>query len=68
MGEVPEIATFKNPFEETKKEDEIKGEKPEEYWQEDKFLYTNDFGEGLNGKKQPAIFVFNLKENSLDRL
>jgi acylaminoacyl-peptidase len=68
VGEVPEVATFKNPFEETKKEEESKGEKPEENWQEDKFLYINDFGEGLNGKKQPAIFVFNLIENSLERL
>jgi hypothetical protein len=68
IGEVPEVANYKNPFEEMKKEEESKADKPEEHWQEDKFLYTNDFGEALVGKKNPAIFVFNLGDNSLERL
>jgi hypothetical protein len=72
VGEVPEIAAYKNPFEEVKKEEkkeeESKADKPEEHWQEDKFLYANDFGEALVGKKNPAIFVFNLVDSSLERL
>lgn len=79
IAEVPEIASYKNPFEETKKPDPEKEESKdgseskkeeakEEYWQEDKFLYKNDFGEALTGKSLPAIFVFDLKANSLERL
>jgi Acylamino-acid-releasing enzyme, N-terminal domain len=74
IGEVPEIAAYKNPFEDQpKKEEESKDESKvdkagEEHWQDEKFLYTNDFGETLVGKKSPGVFVFNLKENTLSRL
>jgi hypothetical protein len=44
-------------------DEESKSAKPDEHWQEDKFLYNSDFGEGLAGKKQPTIFVFNLVKN-----
>ena len=69
IGEAPEIASYKNPFdiaveEESKKTDEDK--KDDEHWQEEKFLYKTDFGEMLVGKKGPAIFVFDLKENTLN--
>lgn len=72
IGEVPEIAAYKNPFEEQPKKEEeetkSKAEKPEEHWQDEKYLYTNDFGETLVGKKTPGVFVFNLKDNTLERL
>lgn len=73
IGEVPEVTNFKNPFDgpsvsQPATEEESKTAKPDEHWQEDKFLYSGDFGEGLVGKKQPAIFVFNLINNSLNRL
>jgi hypothetical protein len=72
VGEVPEITAYKNPFEETKKEEKKEekkdDEKPEEHWQDEKFIYNNDFGENLVGKKAPGIFVFNLKDNTLSQL
>ena len=74
IGEVPDVASYKNPFEQEAKKDaeeEKKGgdeEKKEEHWQEDKFLYTNEFGESLVGKKSPGVFVFDLRENTLERV
>jgi len=75
IGEVPEIEKFKNPFDLKKEEDkkdeenkaveEEKKEPEEEHWQDEKFLHKEDFGEMLVGKKSPAIFVFDIKENSL---
>jgi hypothetical protein len=62
IGETPEIATYKNPWDQPEKktdeseETKDKKEEKEEHWQEEKFLYENDFGEALVGKKNPALF------------
>jgi hypothetical protein len=42
--------------------------KEPEHWQEEKFDYKSDFGEGLVGKKQPSIFVFDLEKNTLEQV
>jgi hypothetical protein len=75
VGEVPEIANYKPFFkdpEEPKKEEEKKEKDdkaaPEEHWQDEKFLYKEDFGETLGGKVKPAIFIFNLEENKLQQV
>lgn len=78
IGETPEIATYKPWFkdeEEPKPEEEEKNndkdgekkpeEKKEEHWQDEKFLYEENFGEIMPSKKRPAIFVFDLKANKL---
>ena len=39
--------------------------KKEEHWQDEKFLYKENFGETLNKKGTPAIFIFDLTENKL---
>ena len=69
IGEIPEPAAYKNPWEnkkpeEEKKEEEKKEEeKKEEHFQDEKFLMNRDFGEMLVDKKSPAIFVFDLEKN-----
>jgi len=78
VGEVPDPAAFKNPFETDKKksEEEKKEEnkesenekEKEEKWQDDKFLHTREFGEQLVGKKSAGLFVFDLKETKLERV
>jgi len=78
IAEVPDIASFKNPFEpepkpakdaeETKTEHKAEEEKKEEHWQDEKFLYTNEFGEALLGKKSPGVFIFDLVSNTLERV
>lgn len=75
VAEIPEVATYK-PFykdEEKKKEtDENKDEdkkaddkkkKEPEHWQDEKFLYKENFGETLDSKSKPGIFIFDLVEN-----
>lgn len=77
IGEKPDIAAY-TPFfkdseepkpekkEEEKKQDgEKKEEKKEEHWQDEKFLYQENFGETCVAKKRPAIFVFDLDLNKL---
>ena len=73
IGEVPDPASFKNPWENKKAdEEEKKGEekkdedKKEEHWQDEKFIHNRDFGEMLVNKKNPAIFVFDLALNKLE--
>lgn len=77
IGERPDIAAFKPFFkdaeepkpekkEEDKKDEEKKEEeKKEEHWQDEKFLYQENFGETVVSKKKPAIFVFDLESNKL---
>jgi hypothetical protein len=76
IGEVPPVekynAYFKDPEEPKKSTEKTEGEenkeeeKKDEHWQEEKFLYKEDFGETLAAKSQPDIFVFDLDENKLE--
>ena len=81
VGENPEVANYKPFFkdpEEPKKEDKDKdkanaeekkasdAKKAKEHWQDDKFLYQENFGETLDSKKSPAIFIFDLEQNQLN--
>lgn len=74
VAEVAEIAAYKNPWDQEKPKEEVEKdekkdeEKKEEHWQEEKFLYTNDFGENLVGKKSPGVFVFDLETNKVERV
>ena len=78
VGEVPDPAAFKNPFEaEKKKSEEEKKEEnkesenekeKEEKWQDDKFLHTREFGEQLVGKKNSGLFVFDVNEAKFERV
>lgn len=67
IGEVPSPASYKNPWDLPSKPEEKK-EPTEEHWQEDKYLYKEDFGELMTPKKNPAIFVYNLDENTIKRI
>lgn len=83
IGEKPEPASYKNYWEdekeepkkdaeegksEEKKEEEKKEAKEEGPGQDSKYLYVDEFGETLTGKKRPTIFIFNLKENKLQEV
>jgi hypothetical protein len=77
IGEKPEVAKYKPFFkdeeekkEEAKKEDKKEdGKEPEkEFWQDEKFLLKEHFGETLAGKQNPAVFVFDLDSNKLSEL
>jgi hypothetical protein len=74
IGEQPEIANYKAFYRdlEDKKPEEKKDErdenKKEEHWQDEKFLYQEHFGETLNTKKRPAIYIFNLEDNKLNKV
>jgi hypothetical protein len=69
VGEVPENEKFKPYFrdpEEPKKEEEKTP--PEEHWQDEKYLLKENFGETLESKLNPAIFIFDIAENKLNRV
>ena len=73
IGEKPEVAKYKPFFkdEEEKKEEPKKedGKEPErEFWQDEKFLLKENFGETLAGKQNPAVFVFDLDSNKLSQV
>ena len=77
IGEKPEVSKYK-PFykdEEEKKEEKKDEEKKEddkekekEFWQDEKFLLKEHFGETLAAKQNPAVFVFDLESNKLNQL
>lgn len=75
MGELPEIAKydtyFKDPEEPKPEKEEKKDEdekKKDEHWQDEKFLYKENFGETLTKKQNPAIFIFDLVENKMSQV
>lgn len=73
VGEVPAPASYKNPWDLPEKKDEKKGddekeEQKEEHWQEDKFLYDEEFGELLVGKKTAGLFVYDLETNKIQKV
>jgi hypothetical protein len=61
IGEEPAVAAYKNPWDMPEKEEEGKA-KP---WQEEKYLYAEEFGELLVGKKTAALFVYDLTLNKV---
>jgi len=72
VGEVPAPTSYKNPWDLPEKKDDKKGDKEaekveenEEHWQEDKYLYDEEFGELLVGKKKAGLFVYNLQTNKI---
>lgn len=70
VGEKPDIAAFKPHFkdqEEEKKDDAPKESKPENH-QNEKFLYKENFGETLDTKINPSIFIFDTKSNKLNKV
>ena len=38
------------------------------HWQDEKFQYSEDFGEMLNGKKHPAMYIFDCVKNELEKV
>ncbi len=81
VGEKPEPASYKNYWEDEqpKKDEEDKKEgseadkkpseeKPDTKYLDEKYKYVDDFGETLVGKKRPAVFVFDLTENTLNEV
>ena len=75
VGEAPEPASYKNPWDEQPKkaEEQSKADAPvkpipKEYFQDEKFLYKEDFGEGMVGKRTPTIFVYDLVQNTISRV
>jgi len=54
--------------EDQKKKEAEKKKKDEEHWQDEKFLYKENFGETLVSKVNGAIFIFDLDENKLQRV
>ena len=72
VGERPEPATYKNSWvdeqpQAPKKEGDDEATAATKYLDE-KYRYTDDFGETLVGKKRPGVFVFDLVTNSLSEL
>lgn len=67
IGEVPENEKYKAYFRDPEEPKEEKKEKspPEEHWQDEKYLLKEHFGETLDAKMTPAIFVFDVVENKL---
>ena len=68
IGEVPGVATYKNPWDsKPKTTEETKESEPkaDEHWSDEKFAYEEEFGEVLLGKKSPSLFVYDFSENSL---
>lgn len=70
VGEVPAVATFKNPWDlpAPTKDDAKPAEKKDEHWLEDKYVYEEEFGELLVGKKTAGLFVYDIKENKVSRV
>jgi len=81
VGERPEPATYKNYWEdeqpakkeedkgEEKKDEEAKPKEPDTTkYLDEKYRYIDDFGETLVGKKRPAVFVFDINENTISEL
>lgn len=72
VGEVPAPASYKNPWDLPEKKEEKTGdeqaekaERKEELWLEDKYLYDEEFGELLVGKKKAGLFVYDLQTNKI---
>lgn len=73
VGEKAEPAAYKNYWEdeappkkeEDGKEDKKEAEEKKATYLDEKYKYIDDFGETLIGKKRPALFIFNLAENTL---
>jgi len=73
IGEKAEPAAYKNYWEDEaaapKKEEGEDGKKEAEEkkatYLDEKYKYIDDFGETLIGKKRPALFVFNITDNTL---
>ncbi len=80
VGEKPESASFKNYWEDAKEAEEKKdeGDKKEEgdkkkeetpvTYLDEKYKYIDDFGETLVGKKRPALFLFDVVENTFNEV
>lgn len=81
IGERVEPAIYKNFWEENdeldakKRKADINGNQEEEkksedktHYMDEKYLLKDDFGELYNGKKQPTMFVYNLKGNTFDEV
>ncbi len=79
IGERPEPAAYKNYWEdetvpvkkpegEAAPEEEKKDDKPPPTYLDEKYKYIDDFGETLIGKKRPALFIFDLIENSINEV
>ena len=70
VGEKAEITNYKNCFSDQDQEKEADkksaGEKSKE--QNDKFLYSENFGETLGTKIDPVIFIFDLSQNQLNQV
>ena len=57
IGEAPETPSYKNPW-----EDQLPSENNS---QDEKFMYKEDFGDGMVGKRMPTIFVYDLVQNTI---
>jgi len=66
IGEVPGPESFRNAFEE-EEEEEGNGSDPKEDLIE-KYKLEQDFGETLEGKKCPGVFVWSFMENKIRRI
>lgn len=55
IGEVPEPVNYKNPWDDKKEE-----KKEGDHYLDEKFNLKEDFGEAMVGKRNPAIFVYDI--------
>lgn len=60
IGEEPPVAAYTNPWDMPEKE-----EGKAKPWQEEKYLYAEEFGELLVGKKTATLFVYDLALNKV---
>jgi len=69
IGEVPAPKAYSSPFiPEKVEEGDAAKDKPQKPSQDNKFLLKENFGETLEEKYDPAIFVFDLEANELERI
>lgn len=54
--------------EEEKKKEEEKKPEEEVHYLDEKYKYSEDFGETQIGKKKPTIFIYNLRENIFEEV
>ena len=71
IGEIPNPPKYENYFDSFSRQQDAKeapNSQEEKAWNSQKFEFTDEFGEKLEGKKRPAIFVYDLVSNEVQRV
>ena len=66
IGETPAVAKFE-PFFKDPEEEKKDGDAPK-HFQDDKFVYKENYGEMLGEKSKAGIFVFDIEQNKINQV